>query len=406
MKKRVLVVLLLGVCMPLSSQTDYKRSRGEGLYKCESANTVGSGDVWVHLRVLGFLWDADPEAEGRPKPYPFAEAKLCGGLFNIAELSLESRALSYIWDQKPQFGSIVAGAKVTTPNNEDIRFHGFGLEIKYQHNFVKAFSSIAGFRNEGTGFYPEGFAVAGGTMTISALYDLDLIAKLSWLPVKMYANTGARIPFNKEYVDYSQYLIYLGAAYVGLGADVFIEYSIEAFGNTSTDPKKFSFAWPGWGGSAKTWEVAFPENPMYLTIGGRVRYPSGLVLYGAVPLLLSQNVGSAMTDEDRKALSDSKNNPNGKFYDEWLRGVTDPFDPWYAKWKIILQASFPFFYKMTGAEMRRNFLLLKNRRDKKKIDIDKRIDLQQGESEQDNEADRKKRLEEIKKRREEIENKE
>jgi hypothetical protein len=55
--------------------------------------------------------------------------------------------------------------------------------------------------------------------------------------------------------------------------------------------------------------------------------------------------------------------------------------------------------------MRRNFLLLKNRKEKKKIDIDERINLEKDEAEKKKkkEEDRKKRLDAIKKRREEIE---
>lgn len=396
-----MILIILGLFATVFPQTEFKRSRGAGLYKCKSANTIGAGNIWAGFRALGFLWDSDPEDNNRPEPFAFPEFGAEVGIFNLASVYLESRVLTYSY----KYDWLAIGSKFTFLRNKDIRFQNVGLLLEYKHRFLKEFhTSIAGFQNsEGTGFCPEGFIVKGGNLTVLALYDLDFLAKLSWLPLKLYANIGARIPFDKEFLDYSQYLIYLGAAYIGLGADVFIEYSIEAFGNTSADPKKFSFNWAGWGTTTKTWEVAFPENPMYLTLGGRIRYPNGIVLYGAIPLLISQNAGSAMTKVDREALSNSKFNPDGKFYDEWLRGITDPFDPWYAKWKIILQIFYPIRYRQTGAEMRRNFLLLKNRKEKKKIDIDERINLEQSESEEEKEKDRKKRLEAIKKRREEIE---
>lgn len=394
MKSKVLIVILL-LCITVIPQTEFKRSRGAGLYLCRSANTIGAGNVWAGFRALGFLWDSDPEDNNRPEPFAFPEFDAEVGIYNLASVYLESRILTYSY----KYDWLAVGSKCTFLRNSDLRFQNVGLLLEYKHRFLKEFhTSIAGFQNsEGTGFSPEGFIVKGGNLTVLALYDLDFLAKFSWLPLKVYANIGARVPFSREFVDFSQYLLYLGAAYVGLGADVFIEYSIEAFVNSSSDPKKFSFNWAGWGTTTKTWEVAFPENPMYLTLGGRIRYPNGITLYGAVPLLLSQNIGSAMTDEDRDGLH------TGKFPEEWARGITDPFDPWYAQWKVILKISYPIRYRQTGSEMRRNFLLLKNKKEKKKIDIDKRIKLEQSISEEEEEKDKRRRLEAIKKRREEIE---
>ena len=395
MKKLFIILLLSGLFVSVSPQTEFKRSRGAGLYKCQSANTIGAGNIWVGFRALGFLWDSEPEDDNRPEPFAFPEFRAEVGIFNLASAYLESRVLTYSY----KYDWLALGSKFTFLRNKDLRFQNVGLLIEYKHRFLKEFhTSIAGFQNSaGTGFIPEGFIVKGGNLTVLALYNLDFIAKLSWLPIKVYTNIGARVPLDKEFWSYSQYLIYLGTAFVGLGFDVFVEYSLEGFGNTSSDPKKFSFSWPGWGGGSKTWEVAFAENPMYLTLGGRIRYPNGIVLYGAVPLLISQNAGSAMTDEDRLGLH------TGQFPEEWDRGIRDPFDPWYAKWKIILQVSYPIRYKQTGSEMRRNFLLLKNRKERKKIDIDERINIEESESEKEKEKDRKRRLEDIKKRKEEIE---
>jgi hypothetical protein len=114
-------------------------------------------------------------------------------------------------------------------------------------------------------------------------------------------------------------------------------------------------------------------------------------------------VGSAMTTQDKIALNNARN-PGDQFYDEHTRGLTDPFDPWFAKWKIIGEISIPVFYKQTGAEMMRNFLLLKNRKEKQKIDIDERLRRfeEQNDSLRTDDADRKRRLEEIRKRREQI----
>lgn len=116
-----------------------------------------------------------------------------------------------------------------------------------------------------------------------------------------------------------------------------------------------------------------------------------------------------MTDEDRTALD----RHHQKFYREWHdAGITDPFDPWFAKWKVVGQISFPIRYRQTGAEMRRSFLLMKNRRRGKKIDIDERLKTLEEEQEPSNEKepetkeseedDDAKRLERIRHRRREI----
>jgi hypothetical protein len=396
MKKSTVLIIIFLVIATVYSQTDYKRSRGEGFYKCESANTIGVGNVWAEFCALGFLWDADPEKDNMPEPFAFPEVKVNVGIRNYVSAYLESRVLSYSW----KFDWLAVGSKFTFLKNKDIRFQNVGLKIEYRHRFLSDFhTTIGGFQNSaGTGFLPEGFVIQGGNARIMALYDLDFISKFSFLPLKVSANFGVNIPFDREFLDYSQYLINVGVAYIGLGADVFIEYSVEAFFNTTTEPKRFSFNWEGWGTTTKTWEVAFSENPMYLTLGGRVRYPNGLVLYGAVPLLVSQNKGSTTADVGL--------NLENKFPEEAAKGINNGFDPWYAKWKLIVALSYPIRFKQTGAEMRRSFLLLKNKKGKKRIDIDKRLNLEQTTSEQekaDEKTDRKKRLDTIKKRREEIE---
>lgn len=397
MKNLFILLLLSGLFVSVSPQTEFKRSRGAGLYKCQSANTIGAGNIWVGFRALGFLWDSEPEDDNRPEPFAFPEFRAEVGIFNLASVYLESRVLTYGYT----YDWLAIGSKFTFLKNKDLRFQNVGLLIEYKHRFLgdKFRTSIAGFQNSnGTGFSPEGFIVKGGNLTVLALYDLDFIDRFSWLPIKVYANVGARIFFDKEFFDYSQYLIHVGTAFVGLGFDVFVEYSLEGFGSTSSDPKKFSFSWPGWGGGSKTWEVAFPENPMYLTLGGRIRYPNGIVLYGAVPLLISQNKGSTTAHVGKQKIA-------ALFPEEGKRGIDNGFDPWYAKWKIILQVTYPIRYKQTGSEMRRNFLLLKNRKERKKIDIDERINIEESESKEkkEKEKDKKRRLEDIKKRKEEIE---
>lgn len=408
--------MTLCVATVAAQTSQFRRPRGAALYKCESANTTGAGNVWITGRAIGFIWDAKKDAttlDASMLIRGFIEARADLGLFNIASVSAESRIISYPWEKRLQFGNIAGMVKFTTPNNKDLRLHGAGIEFKYLYSSIKDFNSLGGFRldGSGTGFSPEGIIVGGGTIGFMALYDLDLVQRVSFLPLKLLVNFGFRIPTQEEYRPFSQYVFNTGVSFTGSNFEVFAEYSLEAFLNKSTEPKQFSFDW--WGGSSKRWEVAFSENPMYLTLGGKICYPNGVSLLACVPLLLSSNRGSTM--EYSGCAAGGPHTLTGNFDDECSRNVTDGFDPWYAKWKVIAQILFPVHYRQTGAEMRRNFLLMKNKGGVRKIDIDERIRLDQedtepdegGSMEKDGEVDKaakkKRRLETIRKKRRQFE---
>ncbi|MBD3344840.1 MAG: hypothetical protein GF401_07235 [Chitinivibrionales bacterium] len=403
------IIMLLAFCMSLPAmQGQQKRSRAEGMYQCVSANTTGRLNWWITGRAIGFLWD-NPDENGSPNFYPFPEIQSEFGLINFASIGFEMRPVSYPEPvKKPlverlQMGNMGASAKFTMPNNKDMRYHGLGIQVKYFYNFINRFASIAGYRmDNGTGFCAEGFMHGEHNLEMKLLYDRDYLARYSMLPFKIMVNLGLRMPFDDQFLPYSQYLFDIGIIYAGLNADVFCEFSYEGFVNNSFKPKKFDI---NWASGYRVSEVAFSENPMYLTLGGRIRYDNGMVLYAAVPLLLSSNQGSDITYKgDWQRL-------HNDFPDEKVRGIKDPFDPWYAKWKIVAQLSFPIMYRQTGAEMRRRFLLLKNRKGGRKIDIDERLkmlenskksDRKKEEETEDEERKKKKRLEEIQRRKNEI----
>lgn len=394
--KHLLLILL--ICMPLLATN--KRSRGEGLYQVHSANTIGHGNIWAEFTALGFIWDSGENDE--LNPFAFPEINVECGLFDIASIYLNSRLLSYGW----KFDHFSIGSKFTFFKNKNLILHNVGALLEYKYRYLPTFNtSIGGFHDsKGTGFTPEGFISHGSNITIKGLYDLDLIAKNSKLPFKLNINIGARLFPKNKIINYSQYLLGIGFSYSGASADVFLEYSYEGFFNSTTDPKMFNIEDSAiynssWGVDTsgnpayKVWEVAFSENPMYITVGGRVRYSNGAVLYGAVPLLLSYNKNSGIKDKSIKA----------NFPEEDARGITDGFDPWYAKWKVILKISYPIRYRQTSSELKRAFLLKKNRRSKKKIDIDERLKITDEDEKKAEEIDKQRRLEEIRKRREEIE---
>lgn len=385
MKTSALIILVL-FTFTIQAQENQKRNRGESFFNLRNSNTAGHGDVWLTFRGVGHIWDDDPikldtlnkvDRKWISNFRAFPEFRAEGGLFNIASVSLESRVLSYGF--RPGYLSL--GLKLTTPDNLDLRLNGFGIEFSFLHQFSESNPTLGGY----TGFMPEGFVVKGNSMEIRLLYEFDLLAKYSKLPFRFISNLGSRIPFREDRLDCVQFLLNTGIVYSGYGFDLFAMYSIEAFKNFFS-PIKINEQ------GNKTIAVYFRENPMYIVLGGNVRYDNGLILSFTTPLLVSKNRQSRMSIEDLVELH-RKTDPS-LFSDEKKRGIRDPFDPWYVKWKLTGSITFPIRFKMTSAEMMRNYLIQKNRKRHKNINIDKKIEDQQKED--------LKRLEELRMQKEEI----
>jgi hypothetical protein len=370
-----------------------RRNRGEGIYECLGSNTIGPGNIWLTARGYGFVWASTRDS--MPAPRILGELHSEIGYTGYASLLAGSRFLSYTRNKWPQFGNMYLGTKLTLPNNRELRLNGFGLEMKYLYNVVPFFASLGGYRVDGTGFNAEGYTVQGSNVEFKFLYDLDLIAKVSWLPLKFSANAGMNVPFSSASYALPQFLLSAGVSYVGLQYDLFAEYSIQAFNNFS-GPKQITGLDAN---HVRIFEVFFKENPMFLSLGGRIRYGNGLTFFACVPLLLSANVGSSMTQEDLLAWS------RGGFTDEKARGNNERFDPWFAKWKIVGEISYPIRYRQTCSEMMRNFLLMKSETNKKRIDIDEQLKKvgSPGDSLKAGDEEKRRRLDEIQKRREQIE---
>ena len=392
---------ICAVLLPVTAKNNQRRNRGETFYQCRNSNTTGVGNIWISLRGVGHIWDDDPIAMNSqtsstadntslsPRRWisnvrAFPEVYAQAGILDYLSINVESRILSYGFTP----GWFGGGIKATLPNNKELRSHGLGLSLQYRYNTRESAPSLGGY----TGFMPEGFVVKGSNLETKLLYEFDLLPVLSLLPVRVLANTGIRIPLaRRQYL--SQFLLDAAVIYSGYGFDFFVQYSIEAFNNIL---RPIVIEQPG-----KRFLVWFSENPMYATLGGDLRYDNGITLSLAVPILLSVNHGSRMRTEDLSELS--RQVPNGIFTYEKERGIKDPFDPWFVKWKVAATLSFPIRYRMTGTEMMRNYLILKNRKDEKKIDIDNRIRLDESTPENEKEKekeDAKRRLEEIRKKRE------
>ena len=371
------------------AQQNQRRNRGESFYQCQNSNTAGPGDIWVSVRGVGFIWDNAESGDSKRRwiknIFAFPEVYLQGGITDYLSAHISSRVVTYNWVFP---GWVDGGVKLTLPNNQDLRFNGIGLSVDYRYQNTDTTPTLGGY----TGFFADGFVVKGHTLETVFIYELDLLPRFSFLPLRLLTNVGLRQPLSKRH-ELRQLLVNLCVVYSGYGFDFFAQYNLESFNNIF-EPLPIE-------DQSKKFLVWFSENPMFFTLGGNVRYDNGITLSLAVPILLSVNQGSRIRWEDEAALN--RQDINSPFKYEIERGIVNAFDPWFAKWKIVGTLSFPIRFKMSGAEMMRNYLLLKNRKQAKKIDIDNRLHLQEEPTPSDEikeQDDAKRRLEEIKKKRE------
>ena len=375
MKLRVMTIMLL-MASALCAQ-GIKRDRGDNLYQLVSANTMGKGNIWVEGQATGFIWDNDKKL----RLFPQLEVRY--GIMDFIQFKMYSRVLSYGF--KPGF--VTGELKATLPNNKNIRFWGIGLALQYELGLLSDNkSSLGGYRIGATGFFPEGFSFQSGSTNIILANDFDFIALSSYLPFTLYLNTGYSIANDSRFSKYNQYIIRAGIDYKGVGVDFFLEYSLKTF-SSFLNPF-LSDMIPGPSNKFVVWGQ---ENEMYITPGARIRYQGGLTLYGAASLLLSKNKGSEWIHGDTKLLPQ----------DERTLGATDGFTPFYVNWKVIASISYPIRYRQPSSEMYRSFLLQKNVKTKKKIDIDEKLDNEknrEGDSESKEEQERLKKIEDRKKK--------
>ncbi len=376
--KKGTVILSLIACLVINAageqtEKNQRRNRGESFYRCRNSNTVNPGDIWVSAGAVGHIWDDDPVSMDSASKFTadsisgekrrwvsniraFPEISVQAGITEYLSVHANSRIISYGFVP----GWFGGGVKLTLPNNYDLRLHGLGLYIDYRYQLRENGPTLGGYN----GFMPEGFVVKGHNFEAVFVYELDLLPRFSYLPLRVLADAGLRQPLSKRQ-NLRQLLIDLCMVYSGYGFDFFVQYSLESFNNlfaplaVEDDSKKFL--------------IWFTENPMYFTLGGNIRYDNGITLSLSVPILLSVNQGSRMRWEDNMALH--RQDINSPFRYEIDHGIFDPFDPWFVKWKIAGSISFPIRFKMSSAEMMRNYLLLKNIKEKKKIDIEERLDL-------------------------------
>ncbi|MFP4015039.1 MAG: hypothetical protein ACLFVQ_13215, partial [Chitinispirillaceae bacterium] len=221
MRYAFFTVLLLFCAFGLEVQGKVLRDRGESYHLLTGANTSGFGNIWLSGSMVGHVWDDAPatldSVERERKRWisnvrGFAETQLNVGIWKDVMFTLESRLLGWGW--KPGW---VSGALKWTPfDNKELRLHGGAFSLKYSHYFTEGPPTIGGYK----GFMPEGFVAEGGMVESWVLYEADMLAKYSRLPVRLIFNAGLRVPLQR--VSCWQTLINAGVVLNGYDYDFFL----------------------------------------------------------------------------------------------------------------------------------------------------------------------------------------
>jgi len=354
-----------------------KRNRADALWFSLPSNTVGKGNLWIKGYGNAFLWDNGGEASNNFYPFP----NLMGQFGVLNYLQVEGSMLGIGYGYKVP-GDIRLGMKITWPDKGKVRLFGPALALNYTHSFVDEFPSIGGFRIKGTGFSNQGILRQGGNLSFKGIMDLELITLYSWLPFKIYFNFGYEMGLDRRYSQLDEIPMSAGFEAKFFTTDAFVEYNVKFlkglfwFGD-SLLMKKIPRP-------TTAYNIHYSELPHNMSIGTRIKYPNGFSIKAGAVLGLFKEKGFTVDVEDKNIQAQIIKT-----------GASDGFSPFYANWQIFGEMALPIKFKMTSSELYRNFILLKNKRENKKRDIE---GLLKKKGDKENDED-KKRLDKIEKRR-------
>lgn len=192
----------------------------------------------------------------------------------------------------------------------------------------------------------------------------------------------------------SQVLLRSGIDYKGVNLDFFTEFSLNALNNFGGPLVINSLPPKPEGEHGKVIAVHFWENLWYITAGARMRYSKGMTLFSSIsfrPAFIVSDPGATLEDKTTEQLGQK----------EPGLAVTDGFSPFYADWTLQGGISYPIRYVQPASEIYRGFLLKKNERQKRVIDIDEKVKAS-GQNSAEEEQEAKKRLEEIEQRKKKV----
>ncbi len=400
MKRLVFIIPnfgLLGVLLTiLSIPAQELRSRQDGLHTSFSSSTAGKDNF--HLAIFGrtFLWD-NYAAQKIPPAMP--HLALNYGFTEYTDLAIGINAVSYVF--QPGYGYM--RFKVTPFANKTLRLLGIAAVFEARRQFTNFFPSN-GYRVKNEGFGPEGFIFGSPALVTSMralmAMDIELIKLSSYLPFKLYLNLGwegayashieddnreRAEPTGRPAPDQSFVKIpgSVGVEFKTFGTDFFIEVEAEPFLSNLLALGRNSQGWARYNIVGKTLDISIWETPLFLNTGGKMKYPNGLQLQGGLAWMLSQEIGSTL-------------GPCVAGINNCREGATDGFSPFYPQWKIFGLISYPIRFHQPSSELYRSFLLGRFQDKSKKLDVEKTLG-QQNSQELD-ELERQRRIEERRKK--------
>ncbi len=388
------LVLSFATCLVSLSYSIEKRDRYSGLFHTSSSSVMGRNNLFLNIYGRTFLWDNNA-ASNVPTIIPNLE--LGYGLWDIFQLSGGMQIMT----TRPSLAFLKI--KMTTPNNKNIRMLGFSQSFEVYKNLSKEFKSN-GFRFENQGFTPDHFK-HGGTGIVSyykfvSALDFELIRLTTLLPLKFYLNLGYELPVEQwmdtrkkeaeenyeetyrlsseqdEYkgsTDFSKVPAMIGMELKTSSTDFFLELEgdffrshIEELFKGKKGSEKF---WVRYnvvlaGDNLKVFDMHIMENPIFINVGGRLKYPNGLTLSGGFSWLLSRDYGGTFGGCSEKNVC----------HGDPIPGARDGFSTFYPQWRLFGGLSYPLKFQQTSAELYRTYLLRKNRKNRKVIDIESNLE--------------------------------
>jgi len=236
---------------------DVKRSRSEGLVEVRASNTEGFSNIWIFADTeLRYIETAG--GTGRIELIPRLGGKI--GLASLMQLSGSTGV-----PKGRTLGTTQLHVQITTPGNNNLRLLGLGVSGDLMLSSV--LDTVDG--QEGA---PRFVPYPGFT----AMLDLDLIKKMTWLPLKLYANV-TNLDDEKLLPFFEQISIRGGLEYKGSRNSLFVGGNLGIYKERPANQS---------GTTLLTTGGSFDQFVLYASSGLRWRIGQGMNLVGRLNVLL------------------------------------------------------------------------------------------------------------------------
>jgi hypothetical protein len=243
-------VLAMLLFLSASSQT-VKRSRDEGTSSIPASNVMGNGNITAVV------------AGGGSYSYAgFSAFPAVGGQVGITDI-MELSGSFVPWTSRG-IGPIEAHLQITTPANDKLRFFGAAL-------FADLFLSTR--QDTLSASTAKGKPEYNSYPAASLVADLDWLALLKWLPIKIYLKLGMVDNPDLLY-RYDQLAVVSAAEWKAFAHSLFVNAGLAMYKEKATRDN------PG--------DAAYSQQYAWLEPGGRFRFFSRFSLVGSVKMSLYQ----------------------------------------------------------------------------------------------------------------------